>query len=50
MFCLHVCMYAHHVCAWCPQRSEEVSDPLKESPGNACEPPCVCWASNLGPL
>lgn len=23
VFCLHVCMYKHHVCSWCPWRPEE---------------------------
>ena len=26
---LHACMYVHHMCAWCSQRSEEGTDLLE---------------------
>lgn len=26
---LSACIHVHHMCAWCPHRSEEAFDPLK---------------------
>ena len=46
---LHVCMYVHHMCAWCQRRSEEGI----RSPGtgvmDSCEAPCRFWESNPVP-
>lgn len=61
--CVCVCVTAlltyvsvHHVCAWCPQRSEEsVGIPWNWSTGvvdsyKSCKAPCGCWEPDLGLL
>lgn len=41
----------HHMCAWCPQRSEEsVGSPETGVMDNyeSCKAPCGCWEPDLG--
>lgn len=42
-----------HMCAWCPQRSEEsVGSPGTGVMGSykSCKAPCGCWEPDLGLL
>ena len=39
-----------HVCAWCPQSSEEGMGCSEAEVTDGCEPPCGCWELNLGLL
>lgn len=46
---LLICVYVYYTPAWCPQWSERDFG----FPGTGvkrCEPPCVCYELNLGPL
>ena len=47
--CLYVCMYVHHVYAWCPQRPEDGVRSSGSGVTNDCE---TLWALelNLAPL
>ena len=48
VLCLHMCLYSMHV-----QDTQKPEEGVR-SPGtgviDSCEPPCVCWESNLGPV
>lgn len=51
--CTHIaCMYVlhHHICAYGLWWSEKGTGFLGTEPLNGCEPPCVYWTLNLGPL
>jgi hypothetical protein len=47
---LYECIFVHHMCAWCPQKSEEGIGPPRTRVKNGGKPPCECWESNMGPL
>lgn len=38
-----MCMYVHHVCAWCPQRSEDGIRSLGTGVTEGCKPSFGCW-------
>jgi len=44
---LSACMYVHHVCAWCPWRSEVG---VGSTVMHGCELLCMGWELNLDPL
>lgn len=46
---LSACLYMHHVCAWCPVRSEGgVGSP--QTGVTDGWPPCGCWELSTDPL
>ena len=49
VFCLHECMYMHHVCTWFLQRSEEGIN-LLDLGLETVEVLCGCWELNLDPM
>lgn len=47
---LSACMSVYHVHDWCPGVPEEGVRFPGTRVTDACEPPCGCWESNIGPL
>lgn len=44
------CMYVRHVCAWCPQKSEEGVESSEAGAMDDCEPARRCWELSPSPL
>jgi hypothetical protein len=43
---LPACMSVYHVCAWCPQGSEDGAEFTAAGVVGGCKPLCGCWEPN----